>query len=207
MHLEAFSYVVERGLLMGPQTERLTPIRQRLRFFVDQIRPVERSAREIVETEHRASVLQWNDGLDRVRPPPIAGIDDDAGGKGLSGRGGDERIKMGLGNPRARCVALALNGAVAAFALLGNQINARIGTIESRRQGRPLGPQPDMGEPFLVKGILDKVRLYQPLEEATLVRFGIGNGPDVVKGLLKAVTQAVCSRSIGQCLPLAFFVV
>ena len=64
-----------------------------------------------------------------------------------------------------------------------------------------------MGEPFLVKGILDKVRLHQPLEEATLVRFGIGNGPDVVKGLLKAVTQAFCSRSIGQFLPSAFFVV
>ena len=38
MRLEASSYVVECGLLMGPQTERLTPICQRLRFFVDQIR-------------------------------------------------------------------------------------------------------------------------------------------------------------------------
>ena len=51
-----------------------------------------------------------------------------------------------------------------------------------------------MGEPFLVKGILDKVRLHQPLEEATLVRFGIGNGPDVVKGLLKALSEEI-SRS------------
>ena len=94
---EASGHVVERGLLMGPQTERLTPIRQRLRFFVDQIRPVKRSAREIVEDGAPCMrVLQWNDGLDRVRPPPIAGIYDDAGGEGLAGRGGDERIKMGL---------------------------------------------------------------------------------------------------------------
>ena len=47
MRLEPSGDVFERGLLMGPQTERLMPIRQRLRFVVDQIGPVERPAREI----------------------------------------------------------------------------------------------------------------------------------------------------------------
>ena len=41
------------------------------------------------------------------------------------------RIEMGLRNPRAGCVALALNGAVAAFALLGDQIDASIGAHRS----------------------------------------------------------------------------
>ena len=47
---------------------------------------------------------------------------------------------------------LALNSA--ALALLGDQIDTGISTIESRFQGRPFGAQPDTGEPLLVKGRL-----------------------------------------------------
>ena len=196
MSREAPSHVVECGFLMRAQTERLAPIRQRLWFAVDQIGPVERSACEIAEAKHGACGLQRSDGLDRVRPPLIAGVDHDAGGEGIAGRGSDERIEMWLRNLRARCVALALNGAVSAFALLGDEIDPRIDAIEVRLQGSPFGPQPDLGEPFLIKGILDEVRLHQPLEEASLVGFGIGNGSDVIQRSLETVTQYSSSRKI-----------
>ena len=78
---------------------------------------------------------------------------------------------MRFRNPGARRVALALDGAVAAAALLGDEIDARIRAIESRLHPGPLGPQPHPGEPVLVERILDEVRLHQPLEEASLVRF------------------------------------
>ncbi len=55
-------------------------------FVVDQIRPVERSAREIAEAEYRAGGLQWSESLDGGPPPPIVGIDDDAGRQEKSGR-------------------------------------------------------------------------------------------------------------------------
>ena len=197
LRLEASSHVVERGLLMGAQAERLAPIRQRLRFVVDQIGPVKRSAREIAEAKHGAGGLQWSDCLARIRPPPVTGINHDAGGEGIAGRGGDERIEMGLRNPRARCVALALNGTVvAAFALLGDQIDASIGAIESRPYRGPLRPQPDLGEALLVNRVLAEVRLHQPLEEASLVRFGIGNGSDMIQRSLKTVTQSFSSLKI-----------
>ena len=38
-------------------------------FVVDQIRPVERSAREIAEAEYRAGGLQWSESLDGGPPP------------------------------------------------------------------------------------------------------------------------------------------
>ena len=44
------------------------------------------SAREIAEAEHRAGGLQWSESLDGGPPPPIAGIDDDAGRQEKSGR-------------------------------------------------------------------------------------------------------------------------
>ena len=137
---------------MRAQAEQFAPIRQRLRFALDQIGPVEQSAREIAEAKHGACGLQRRDGLDRVRPPLIAGVDHDAGGEGIAGRGGDERIEMRLRNLCARCVALALNGAVTAFALLGDEIDARIGAIEIRLQGSPFGPQPNLGGTFPGKG-------------------------------------------------------
>ena len=96
MRLEASGHVVERGLLMRAQAERLVPIRQRLRVVVDQIGPVERPAREIAEADHRAGGLQWGDGLERVRPPSITGIDDDARGEGIARRRRDERIEVRL---------------------------------------------------------------------------------------------------------------
>ena len=103
---------------------------------------------------------------------------------------------MGLRNPRAGCVALALNGAVAAFALLGDQIDASIGAIESWLYRGPLRPQPDLGEAPLANRVLAEVRLHQPLEEASLVRFGIGNGSDMIQRSLKTVTQSFSSLKI-----------
>ena len=175
---------------MCAQAEQFAPIRQRLRFAVDQIGPVERSACEIAEAKHRACGLQRSDGLDRVRPPLIAGVDHDAGGEGTAGRGGDERIEVRLRNLRARCVALALNGAVTAFALLGDEIDTSIGAIETGLQDRPFRPQPDVGETFLVERVLHKVRFHQPFEEAPLVGFGIGDGSYVVQCSLKAVAHS-----------------
>ena len=46
-----------------------------------------------------------------------------------------------------------------------------------------------MGEALLIKGILDEIRLHQPLEEASLLGFGIGDGPDVVQCSLKTANQ------------------
>ena len=177
-------------ILALAQAEQFALIRQRLRFAVDQIGPVERSACEIAEANHGACGLQRSDGLDRVRPPLIAGVDHDAGGEGTAGRGGDERIEVRLRNLRARCVALALNGAVTAFALLGDEIDTGIGAIETGLQNRPFRPQPDVGETFLVERVLHKLRFHQPFEEAPLVGFGIGDGSYVVQRSLKAVAHS-----------------
>ena len=193
---ESAGHVVERGLLMGAQAERLVPKGKVFRFIVDEVGPVERPTSEIAEAKHGACGLQWSNGLDRVRPPSVAGIDHDTGCEGVTGRCGDERIEMKLRNLGARRVALALNGTVTALTLLGDQVDTGIGAIESLLQVRPFGPQPDFGEPFLVEGILDEVRLHQPLEEAPLFSFGIGDGPYVVQRSLETVSQFSSSRCI-----------
>ena len=193
MRREAGDHVVERGALVRAQAVGFAPERQVFRFAADEVRPVERTAREVAEAEHRAGGLQGQDGLDGVRPPSVSGIDDDAGREGVAGRGGDERVEVGLRYPCAGRVALALDGAMTALALLGDEIDARIGGVETGPRTRPLGPQPDVGEAFRVERVLDEVCLHQPLEETPLLGFGAGNGPDVVQRLLKAVAQALRS--------------
>ena len=160
MSLEAAGHVVERGLLMRSQMERFVPNRQRFRRCATQIGPVEWPLCEIAEAEHGAGRRQGRDGLRRVRPPLIAGIDDDARGERRARRGRDERIEMRLCHPRARRIALALDGAVAAPAFCRNEINARIAALEIRARLCPLGPQPDVGEPVLVERVFDEVRLH-----------------------------------------------
>ena len=188
--LEAFDHIVERGLLMRPQAERLVTIGQVLRFVSPEIGPVERTADQVVEPKHGERVLERRDGPEGIRSPSVAGVHDDAGREGLARRGGDERIELGLRDSRARGVALALNGAVApAVSFLGNQIDPRIGAIEIGTLDCPLGPQPDRGEPLPVDGVLDEVGLHQPFEQAPLVSLRIGDGPYVVQGLLKAVVH------------------
>ncbi len=100
---------------------------------------------------------------------------------------------MGLRDLRAGCMAFALDGATAAPALLGHEVDAGIGAVEVRPRGGPLGPEPDVGETLPVERVLEEVRLHQPLEEAPLLGLGAGDGPDVVQGSLEAAAQ--CSGS------------
>ena len=96
---------------------------------------------------------------------------------------------MGFRNPRPGRVAFALNRAVAALALFGDQIDSRIGSRKPRHMLDPLGPEPDLGEPTLVVGILGKKRLHQTFEEAALVSCGISDGPEMIQGFLEADTH------------------
>ena len=82
---EAGEHVVERGLLVGPQTEGLVAEGEVFRRGAREVGPVERAAREVAEAEHGAGGLQALDGLAGVRPPAVAGVHDDAGGKGVAG--------------------------------------------------------------------------------------------------------------------------
>ena len=82
--------------------------------------------------------------------------------------------------PRARCVALALNGAIAPLALLRDEINACVFYGEVRPSLSPLGPEPDSQETLSVERILPKVRLHQSLEEPTLLELGTRTGADVI---------------------------
>ena len=77
--------------------------------------------------------------------------------------------------PCTRRVALALNGAVAACAFLGNEINPYIGAVKTGLLRCPFRPEPDRGETFLVDKVLQEVRLHQPLEETAFLRFGISD--------------------------------
>ena len=194
MGLEAGGHVVVCGLLMGPEAERFAPEGQVFGLTVDRIRPVEGSAREVGEAQHGARRLQRNDGLAGVGAPRVAGVDHDARGERIARRGGDERIEMGFRNLRSGRVALALDGAVAALAFFRDQVDADVSGIEVLPEGGPFGPQPDIGEPFRVEGILDEISLHQPLEEASLLRFGAGDGPDVVQRSSKAIVQCCFSR-------------
>ena len=186
---EAAGNIVERGLLMRPQTVRFMSEGQRFRLVADQIGPVEGRAEQIAEAKHRACRPEREDGLDRVRPPLVAGVDDDPCGERIASRRGDERIEMRFRNLRARRVTLALNGAVAARTLLCDQIDPRVSAIETALMLGPFGPPPDRGETLLVERILGEIRLHQPLEEAPLLDFGVGDGPYLVQRALKAVAQ------------------
>ena len=78
---------------------------------------------------------------------------------------------MRLRYSRARRVALALNGAVAARAFYRDEIDARIAAREHRLPLCPFGPQPDISEPIPVEWVLDEVRLHQPFEKVALLEF------------------------------------
>ena len=186
---EAGEHVVERGLLVGPQTEGLAAEGEVFRLAVREVGPIERSAGEVAEAEHGAGGLQMLDGPAGVRPPAVAGVHDDAGGERVAGRRGDEGVEMRLRDLRARRVTLALDGATAAPALLGDEVDARIGAVEVRPRGGPLGPEPDVGETLPVERVLEEVRLHQPLEETPLLCLGACDGPDVVQGPLEAAAQ------------------
>ena len=171
LRLEAAGHVVERGLLMGAQAERLALYRQRFRCLADQVWPIDRPAGKIAEAEYGAGGGQWCDGLRRGGAPLVAGIDDDACGERFTGRGRDEGIEVRLRYSRARRVALALNGAIAACAFYRDEIDARIAAREPRLPLYPFGPQPDISEPIPVEWVLDEVRLHQPFEKVALLEF------------------------------------
>ena len=132
-----------------------------------------------------------------VWPPAVAGIDDDAGGEGVAGRCGDEGVEVGLPYLCAGRMALALDGTEAAPALLGHEVDARIGAVEIRSCGGPFGPEPDVGETFAVERVVEEIRLHQPLEEAPLLRLGVGDGPEVVQRSLEAAAQGSGSSIFG----------
>ena len=186
---EAGHYVVERGALMRAQAVGFAAEGQVLGPEAGEVGPVDGAGGEIAEPQHRARRLQVADGLDGVRPPAVAGVDDDGGGERVAGRGGEERVEGGLGNARARRVALALDGAETAAALLGDEVDAGVGGVEPRPPRRPFGPQPDVGEPLPVERVLQEIRLHQPLEEPPLPGLGAGGGPDAVQGPLESVVQ------------------
>ena len=139
--LEAVDHVVERGALVRAQAVGFAPEGQVFRLAANEVRPVERAARQIAEAQHGTRRLERRDGLDGVRTPPVAGIDDDAGGEGVASGSGDERVEVGLRYSGAGGVALALDGADAAAALLGHEIDAGVGAAEAGPRTRPFGPQ------------------------------------------------------------------
>ena len=190
---ETGGHVVERGLLVAPQTEGFVAEGKVFRYAAHQVGPIERPAGEIAEAQHGAYGLQRFDGLAGVRPPAVAGVHDDAGGERVAGRSGDEGVEVGLRYLRTGRMAFALDGAVAAPALLGNEVDARIGAVEVRSHGGPFGPEPDVGETFPVERVVEEIRLHQPLEEAPFLGLGVGDGPDVVQCSLEAAVQ--CSGS------------
>ena len=167
--LEAGHHIVERGLLVGAQREWLAAQRQVLRLAFGEVGPVEGSAGEVAKTEHGASRLQFGDGLDGVRPPAIASVNDDSGSEGFPRGGGDEGIQVRLADPRAGRVALALNGAVAAVAFFGHKVDAGVRSVEIHPFRRPLGPEPNLGEALAVDGVQREVGFHQPLEQTPLV--------------------------------------
>ena len=195
---EAGGHVVERGALMRAQAIGFAPEGEVFRFAMDEVRPVERAAREIAEAQHGTCRLERCDGLDGVRPPPVAGIDDDAGRERVAGRGGDEGVEVGLRYPGIGGVALALDGAEPALALFGDEIDAGVGGVEAGPRTHPFGPQPDVGEALPVERVLDEVPFHQPLEEAPLTGLGVGDGPYVVQHRLKAVVQALPFQRIAR---------
>ena len=84
-------------------------------------------------------------------------------------------------------VALALDGADPARALFRDQVDADIRAVEIRPGRRPFGPQPHIGEAVTIERILLEIRLHQPLEQAALLDFGAGDGPDVIEYAPEAV--------------------
>ena len=188
---EALGHVVERGLLVGAERERLAAQRQILRLAAHEVGPVERSAGEFAKAEHGAGGPHRADGLDGVRPPTVAGIDDDACGEGFPCGGGDEGVQVWLADACAGRMALALDGAMAAVPFFGHQVDAGVRTVEIRARRRPLRPEPNLGEALPVDGILGEVRLHQPLEQTPLVGLRVGAGADVIQCLLETVAQAV----------------
>ena len=118
--------------------------------------------------------------------------------KGLRAEAEMKESRCWLRYPRARGVALALDGADPALALLRDQVDAGIRAVETRPGRRPLGPQPDFGEAVAIERILLEIRLHQPLEQAALLDFGAGDGPDVIEYALEAVGHRLiplCLRS------------
>ncbi len=190
---EAVDHVVERSALVRAQAVGFAPEGQVFRLAANEVRPVERAARQIAEAQHGTRRLERRDGLDGVRTPPVAGIDDDAGREGVAGRGGDERVEVGLRYLGAGGVALALDGADADAALLGNEIDAGVRAAEAGPRTRLFGPQPDVGESLPVERVLDEVPFHQPFEETPLLGFRPDDGPDVVQRSLKPVAQALRS--------------
>ena len=184
---EAGGHVVGCGSLVRPEAEGLAPVREPFGLLVYKVGPVERSARKVSEAKHRAGGLEPFDGLPRVRSPLVAGVDDEVRGERLSGRGGDKGVEVRLRDPCARRVALALDGAVPALALGGDEVDAGVVAVEAGLQCGPLGPQPRVGEPVLVDRILFEVPLHQAFKESPFLGFRAGNGSDVVQHALKAV--------------------
>ena len=201
---KAFQYVVERLALVGPQLERATDVAEFLGLGRNQVRPIERTAGEVAEAEDGAGGLQAPHGPQGVRAPAVAGVNEDPGGERFAGRRRDEGVQVRLGDPRSGRVALALDGAPAAVALLRHEVDAGVGQIEPERRaglrfpgssagrllvelGDPLLPEPDLREALPVHRIRQEVGLHEPLEEASLLGLRLGNRPDVVQGALESV--------------------
>ena len=187
---EAGNHVVEGGLLVWPQAEGRMPQRQVLGVVSRQVGPVERTLRQVAEAQNGARRrLEASDRLAGVRPPLASRIHDDPAGEGLSVGRGEERIQMRLGDGRSRRVALALDGAVAAVALFGHQVDAGVRAVEARVARRPVGPQPHLVEPIPVHRVFGEELPHQPLEERTLLAFGLRNGAELVEGLVEGRGQ------------------
>ena len=186
---KALRYVAACAPLVRAQFERRAEVAQLLRRGADEVGPVERVAGEVVEPQRLAYGLRRGDDLSRVRPPSRAGVDEDAGGERVAARGGDERVDMRLRHAGVRRVAFALDGADPARALLGDEVDADIGAVETRPPRRPFAPQPDAGEPLAVERVLLEERLHQPFEQPPLGGFRIGGGAYPVEDPLKPVDR------------------
>ena len=192
--LETVEHVVKSVLLMGAQRERLAAQAQVFRLAAQQVGPVDGPLGEIVVAQHAARRLQSVDGFARVGAPAVAGIDHQAGGEGVARRGGDEGIEVGLGDARARRVALALNGAVAAGALLGDKVDADVVGVELVPLEGPFGPQPNPRETLLVNRVLAEVGAHQALEHRALLGLRLGVGADALERLLETAVQMGISQ-------------
>ncbi len=194
--IEAPNDVFQGLPLMRPQPERLAPHPEGLGHFAHQVRPVDRPPIQVGKPQGAAGGHQALDRLPGVRPPLVAGVDDDPGREWPAGRRGDERVDMPLRDARSGRVALALDRAVAAVLLLRHQVDAHFGGVEVGAGARPLGPQPDIRKPLIrVERILQEVALHQALEEAPLVDLRLRRGPDVSQRCLESVRHATRLRS------------
>ncbi len=198
--VEAPDHILHGGFLMRKRTERLRTPMEGFRVLPPQIRPIDGSVGKIVEPQHLTGRRQALNGLLCSRPPRVARIDDHAPRERLPCRRGDERVEGSLRDAGSRRMELALDRAAAAIALLGDQIHSGVLARQVRPASRPLGPQPDLGEPVGVQGVLTEVLLHEALKERPLFGLGTGDGPDLVKRLLEAAAHRCCRPNNAQSL-------